>query len=233
MSQVITLFRLQKIDSQRDRILTRLTKIEREMKEDVILREAHLMHDQALEAEHQALEHERSTEEAVSGIQIKLEHNQSSQFGEKVFSPKELQDLQSEQGALERRRTELEEEQLNAMLTLEKAETTMKEAEANLALAEQKASNQQALLRGEMNTLKQELEKAEAERQAILSTVSSDLAGSYEKLRIQKKGVAVAIIADESCAACGSSLTPAECQAARSPSMINYCPSCGRILYAG
>lgn len=233
MSQVITLFRLQKTDSQRDKIFARLTEIEREIKEDVILREAQLMHDQALAAEQSAQELEKSTEAALSGIQIKLEHNQSSQFGGKLFSPKESQDLQSEQIALEKRRTELEEEQLNAMLMVEKTESELKEVDANLVLAEQKASNRQALLRGEQTALRQELDKLVAERQAILSTVTTELAGTYERLHTQKKGVAVAVIEDDSCAACGSSLTPAECQAARSPTKINYCPSCGRILYAG
>ena len=233
MSQVITLYRLQKIDSQRDKIHARLTEIEREINEDTILRQAHLMHDQALAAQHGAHEHERSTGEAVSGIQIKLEHNQSAQFGGKLHSPKELQDLQSEQAALERRRTELEEEQINAMVMLEKADITMNEANTNLTEAEQKATNRNALLRGEQASLKTDLEKSDAERQAIITSISPDLADTYEKLRLHKKGVAVTIISDESCAACGSSLTPADCQSARSPSKIIYCPSCGRILYAG
>jgi len=233
MSQVITLYRLQKIDSQRDRIHARLTEIEREIKEDTIIKEAHLMHNQALTNQVGAHEQERSTEEAVSGIQIKLEHNQSAQFGGKLHSPKELQDLQSEQAALERRRTELEEEQINAMVMLEKADIAMSEANTNLSETEQKAASRHALLRGEQTSLKTDLEKSDAERQAILSSISTDLAETYEKLRLQKKGVAVTIISDESCAACGSSLTPAGCQAARSPSKINYCPSCGRILYAG
>jgi hypothetical protein len=233
MSQVITLYRLQKIDSQRDKIHARLTEIEREINEDTILKQAHLMHDQALAAQRGAHEHERSTGEAVSGIQIKLEHNQSAQFGGKLHSPKELQDLQSEQAALERRRTELEEEQINAMVMLEKADITMNEAKTNLTEAEQKATNRNALLRGEQASLKTELEKSDAERQAIITSISPDLADTYEKLRLHKKGVAVTIISDESCAACGSSLTPADCQSARSPSKIIYCPSCGRILYAG
>jgi predicted nucleic acid-binding Zn-ribbon protein len=233
MSQVITLYRLQKIDSQRDRINARLTEIERTIKEDTAIEEAHLVHDQALAAQRKAHEDERSTEEAVSGIQIKLEHNQSAQFGGKLHTPKELQDLQSEQAALERRRTELEEEQITAMLMLEQADLALNEANLNLSKVEQEAASRHALLRGEQVTLKTDLEKSDAERQAIIATISPELAGTYEKLRLQKKGVAVAIISDESCDACGSSLTPADCQSARSPSKIIYCPSCGRILYAG
>ena len=68
-------------------------------------------------------------------------------------------------------RAELEEEQLNAMLMVEKTESELKEVDANLVLAEQKASNRQALLRGEQTALRQELDKLVAERQAILATV--------------------------------------------------------------
>jgi len=233
MSQVITLYRLQIIDSQRDKINARLNEIDHLMNVDPILKEARLLHDQAITDHQGAYERVRTTEAAVIGIQIKIEHNQSTQFGGKIHTPKELQELQSEQGALERRRSELEDEQISAMVMLEQAEIAMKETENNLQQAEQRAEGEKALLRGEQVSLKRDLDKANAERQAIFSSIPADLAMAYEKLRQQKKGVAVATISDESCSACGSSLTPADCQAARSPSTINYCPSCGRILYAG
>lgn len=233
MSQVITLYRLQKIDSQRERISARLSEIELEINDDVILKKAHSLHDQALANKHGIHEQERSSEEALRGIQIKLEQNQAAQFSGKLHAPKELQDLQAEQAILERRRKELEEEQINAMVMLEDAEISMKEVDENLLLAEQKSSSHQALLRGEKASLLSELEKSNTERQAILASIPTDLAQTYEKLYLQKKGVAVTVISDESCNACGSSLTPADCQAARSPSKIIYCPSCGRILYAG
>jgi predicted nucleic acid-binding Zn-ribbon protein len=233
MSQVITLYRLQKIDSQRDKLHMRLNEIERDIKEDAILNEAHIMHAQALANQRGAHEQVRSTEEAVSVVQIKLEHNQSAQFGSQQHSPKELQDLQSEQTALERRRNELEEEQINAMLILEQADVVMTQVGTNLSEAEQHSISRLSLLRGEQVSIQAELEKSITERQAILSSIPGSLAESYEKLRTQKKGLAVTIISDESCAACGSSLTPRECQLARSPTTINYCPSCGRILYAG
>jgi predicted nucleic acid-binding Zn-ribbon protein len=233
MSQVITLYRLQKIDSQRDKLHTRFTEVEREIKEDAILKEAQILHAQALAGQQGANEQERSTEEAVKSVQIKLEHNQSAQFGGKLQSPKELQDLQSEQTALERRRKELEEEQISAMLSLEQADLALKQAETNLSEAEQRSVSRLSLLRGEQISVQTELEKLNTERQAILASIPGSLVDSYEKLRTQKKGVAVTVISDESCAACGSSLTPGDCQAARSPTQIIHCPSCGRILYAG
>lgn len=233
MSQVITLYRLQIIDSQREKINTRLTEIDNLLKSNIAVSEAKSIHTQALASQHEANECVRITEEAVKEIQIKIENNQTAQFGGKIYTPKELQDLQSEQGALERRRKDLEDEQISAMVMLEQADTAMKEADSILQLAEQKAESEKALLRGEQVSLQRDLEKANAERQAIFSSIPAELAASYEKIRQQKKGVAVATISDESCSACGSSLTPADCQSARSPSKIINCPSCGRILYAG
>ncbi|MFN2235225.1 MAG: C4-type zinc ribbon domain-containing protein [Anaerolineales bacterium] len=47
-----------------------------------------------------------------------------------------------------------------------------------------------------------------------------------------RAGVAVAKVEDRACKACGSTLTASLNQAARSPSQIVFCDSCGRILYA-
>jgi predicted nucleic acid-binding Zn-ribbon protein len=55
----------------------------------------------------------------------------------------------------------------------------------------------------------------------------------YENLRQQKRGVAIAEISDNACAACGTTLTAALQQSARSATTLTHCPSCGRILYAG
>jgi predicted nucleic acid-binding Zn-ribbon protein len=55
----------------------------------------------------------------------------------------------------------------------------------------------------------------------------------YEQLRKLKRGVAVATVADNSCAACGSTLSSAQLHAAKSPNQLTRCESCGRILYGG
>lgn len=233
MSQVISLYRLQKIDTQRDRILARLEEIRRLIEDNQIIKEAHLQHDQAMAAHQGAIERERSTNETLTAIQIKLEHNQAAQFGGKIQSPKELQDLQNEQSALEKRRAELEDEQISAMVALEESEVMLKESDADLDAAIQKSETQASLLRGEQDGLQKELANYDKEKQAVASTLPADLTKLYENLYHQKRGVAVTIISEGSCSSCGAPLTPAECQAARSPSTINYCPSCGRILYAG
>ena len=53
----------------------------------------------------------------------------------------------------------------------------------------------------------------------------------YENLRKQKRGVAVSLVNDNACEICGTTLTPAQAQATRLSLQIQYCPTCGRILY--
>jgi len=55
---------------------------------------------------------------------------------------------------------------------------------------------------------------------------------TYESLRQKKKGVAISKVEDQTCSICGATLTPAECQVAKSQNKNIQCPSCGRLLYA-
>jgi predicted nucleic acid-binding Zn-ribbon protein len=66
----------------------------------------------------------------------------------------------------------------------------------------------------------------------MVSQVGDDLLSLYDALRSKKKGIAVSKIEDQMCSVCGSTLTPAECQSAKSRIDIISCPTCGRILYA-
>jgi uncharacterized protein len=233
MSQVLNLYRLQKIDTQKDQVALRLDAIERTLRENERLRAAQSDHSQAVKSHHDAQTRLRQAEELVKSQQIKIELSESSLYGGKVHNPKELQDLQNEIASLKRYLTTLEDQQLNAMLVLEEAETALQNSTARLTQVEQEISVQQRSLFSERDQLHRDLERMEAERNAAASTIQDKDLRIYEQLRSQRRGVAVATIDDETCTACGSTLTPADRQLARSPNQISYCSSCGRILYAG
>jgi uncharacterized protein len=95
------------------------------------------------------------------------------------------------------------------------------------------SASQSAALLGEQDTLHREVTRLDSERQAVAVAIPPSDIELYNHLRKNKRGVAVAVVSEESCLACGAGLTPAECQSARSPSQLVYCSSCGRILYAG
>lgn len=233
MSSVLVLYRIQKIDSQLDLLNNRLVEIEKLLNEDQALHQARLELSQADDKLHAARHDLKLTEDAVQAQQVKIEETEASLYGGRIHNPKELQDLQNDVASLKRHLNELENSQLEAMLALEQTEEETKSRQAGLlAVQGQQATLQAANLGAKMTCLK-EIERQEAERKAAVSKVPPDDLKLYERLRQQKRGIAVVAVADGSCEACGSTLTPAEWQNARSPNKICFCPTCGRMLYAG
>lgn len=233
MSQVITLFRLQKIDTRRDQVAARLAEIEKILSEDLALLEAQQKAsaaEEALKLNRQAL---KLAEDTVQAQNIKIEQTEAALYGGRIQNPKELQDLQNDLASLKRYLRTLEDQQLEAMVVLEEAEASQAAAQAGVKQALANSNSQHAVLFGERSVLQKESEKLEAERQATVSAVSVDSLRIYDRLRQQRRGVAVSAVVDRSCSACGATLTPADWQIARSPTQISYCSNCGRILYAG
>jgi len=233
MSQSLDLYRLQKIDSQREKAASRIRAIDQILLNDLALRQAQnelAACDQALQAARHNL---KLAEDAVQAQAIKIEQNQAALYGGKVKNPKELQDLQHESSALKRYLSVLEDQQLDAMLALENSEQEYQKAAGFLDRTQSDSAQKNSTLVSEKQGLQRDIERLESERQATIKPIPVEAQAIYEKLLKQKRGLAVAVVLDNTCSGCGSTLTPAEWQAARSPNMISYCPTCGRILYAG
>jgi predicted nucleic acid-binding Zn-ribbon protein len=231
MSQSSNLYRLQQIDSQLDLVQTRLQEIETALRENTALQRAledHRAAEENLKGEQQTLYH---AEVAVGDQRIKIEQSESMLYSGKVKNPKELQDLQNEVAALKRHLTVLEDRQLESMLTVEEAESTLKNASIVLDDTRARSSENQSRLRGEQSSLVVQVQRLEIERQAAASAIQPQDIDLYEQLRKQRRGVAITRIADKTCSACGTTLTPALIQSAHSPNQLTRCPSCSRILY--
>ena len=139
--------------------------------------------------------------------------------------------MQNEVAALKRFLETLEDRQLEAMLYFDEMEV---EHNASLKILDNVRSETESLhtdLLAEKTTVQKTMQTLEVERQSCLpDIVPSDLQ-TYERLRKNRAGVAVARVNDGACSACGATLTAAANQAARSPSQITFCETCGRILY--
>jgi hypothetical protein len=231
MNQTLSLYRLQQTDSQINRAQARLQAIQKILNDDETLR---LASAQAEVAEKNRLAAERAlrqAEDTVRDQHIKIEQTESSLYSGSVHNPKELQDLQNGIAALKRHLATLEDRQLEAMLACEEVESAYQAAQAERRATQTRLNEQNRSLSQEQASLQKEIAKLEAERQAIANAIPAQFIEIYNQLRQQRGGVAIAAISDNACDACGSGLTPAEQQAARSATQIARCPSCGRILY--
>jgi uncharacterized protein len=231
MSQTLSLYRLQQIDTQLDRAQARLQAIQKTLEDDIELRQAREQAESA-EARHKSAQQAlKQAEVEVQAQRIKIEQVESGLYGGTVHNPKELQDLQNDSAALKRHLATLEDQLLEAMLEVEAAESAIQSARSGLQVAEARWMEQNRSLHEEQKGLQKEIETRSTERSAASSTIPADVMNLYVQLRQQRRGVAVASISDNACEACGSTLTQAHIQTARSPGQIARCPSCGRILY--
>jgi len=233
MSQSFHLFQLQKVDTRLDQIQQRINSILQEIENDARLKTAQEQHRRALEKFNQIQRELKKIEHEVEIRRLKLEQSEANLYSGRIKVPKELQDLQNEVASLKRSITSLEDQQIEIMIQLEEAKNEFDQLQQALLQFEAEVAQSHAGLIGEKTRLENDQQRLLTEKQVILSQISPATLAEYEKLREKKQGIAVASVEDSSCSACGAGLTPAQCQAARSPSTIFYCPSCGRIIYAG
>jgi predicted nucleic acid-binding Zn-ribbon protein len=231
MSQTLSLYRLQQVDSQIDRDRARLQSIQTTLDNDTVLRQAKERVDisqAACQSTEQAL---KLVETDANNQRIKIEQTEASLYNGKGHSPKELLDLQNDLVALKRHLITLEDIQLDAMLADEEAVVSYQEAQTQYKAVFDNSAEQNHGLHDQQIYLQKELERLSAERAAVAGPIPESALSLYDKLRQQRRGIAVAVINENSCSACGSGLSAAQMQSSRASGSIALCPSCGRILY--
>lgn len=232
MSASLGLYRLQLLDSRLDEVRARLEAIRQTLEND----------EEVLQSKKQVAETDANlmlaqealnlAEAEVNKQKVKIEQSEANLYSGNVKNPKELQDLQNEIAALKRHLITLEDRQLDAMLEVETTEQAYQAALNELEGVKTRFAEQNLSLTSEQTRLNKEYERLETERQAARSPLDTALLAIYEKLRQQKRGLAIATVSDGACAACGTTLTPAQVQIARTTSQSYNCPTCGRILFA-
>jgi hypothetical protein len=232
MSASLGLYRLQLLDSRMDEVRVRLEEIRQKLENDAEVNQAKKRFaetDSILKLAQHAL---KQTEVEVDKQKVKIEQSEANLYSGNVKNPKELQDLQNEIAALKRHLITLEDRQLDAMLEEEKSQQAHQAALDHLEQVNSRFADQNQSLTSEQAILRREFERLETERQAAVSPLDTNLLAVYDQLRKHKRGLAIASVSDGACAACGTTLTPAQMQSARSTSLdYNYCPTCGRILF--
>ncbi|MHC1741010.1 MAG: zinc ribbon domain-containing protein [Anaerolineaceae bacterium] len=227
------LYQLQKVDLRLDQIGHRLHLISTLLSSNPKLQEAQTQVNNCLEAITQCETKIADLEKISSAKGIKIQQSEAALYNGKNSNPKELKDLQVEIESLKRVVSTVVEEQLALMAEVDDLNQKLIAIKVNFdsVLAESDRENQHLI--NEKNTLEKENEKLLKERQAATSQIPAEILATYELIRKAKNHIAVAAIEDQSCATCGSEITASDIQKARSSTSLSFCPSCGRILYAG
>jgi hypothetical protein len=233
MSRPFKLYRLQQIDSQLDWIHTRLLEIEAALQDDAAVRLASEAAQQSKAAHDAAQKALRRAEDEVRQQRLKIEQNEASLYGGKIRNPKELKDLEAEVASLKRYLGVLEDRQLEAMLQEEDTAASHRLAAAELDKARADFEQRCRDLNQEKEKITKDQQRLDEERRAALSSIPPEDMAQYVHLRKTRRGVAVALVVDRACSACGSTLNAALLNAVHSPNQLTLCDACGRILYKG
>ena len=133
MSRTQSLYELQQVDLELERVSRRLKEIAATLGESDELKRARKM---VVDAESQLAKCRagmQSLDLEVSGLTQKIETDEQRLYSGRVTNPKELASLQDEVASLKRWREKKEEDLLEAMVATEEAEAALVDAQAILA----------------------------------------------------------------------------------------------------
>lgn len=233
MSQRGFLYNLQEIDIEIDKLLDRSVQVDRIIADQSKIKD---VEKKAAILEKKVSDLSRvihNLENEINTILRKIKRSESDLYGGKIQNSKELQAIQDEISSLKKRKGQFEEELFEVMIAKETIEADHADVAAIKKKILHEKNEESSQLGTEKDQLSENLVKLSREKELISSQISADLREKYEKLRIKKNKLAVALVIEDACSACGASIVPAEIQKIKSPIDEYYCQICKRILYYG
>jgi predicted nucleic acid-binding Zn-ribbon protein len=230
MSTVRNLYQLQLVDIERDQKRQRLAQVESSLGEsdDVVrARDAVVDTEQSLDQLRVQL---RDLELEISTLNAKLKKNQDRLYSGRVRNPKELSNLQEEAAALRRRRSELEDGQLELMIAIEEDEAELAERQARLLQIETTWREKQADLHAEKEQLEVDMVELDEEISTRRTRLRAADLALYDELRDDLGGVGIALLKRGICQACGTDVPTGAARAVERGEGLHFCPTCRRLL---
>ncbi len=145
-------------------------------------------------------------------------------------NPKEAQGLESELASLSRRKSGLEDSELDVMERLEETEGLVAEQERLIAETNSEGTRLSAEGKRVVAEATAVLDAATRDRAAVAGTVPDPLLALYERLAARSEGAAH--LRRGTCEGCNMVLAGTELQTIRlaPPDLVVTCPECGAIL---
>ena len=227
------LFQLQKLDIVLSSMKQQISAIRIKIDDRSHFQSVALELDQANNDLNEQLMESDAIEAKLTSKRIKLAQSESSLYSGKIQNPKELQDLQTEIFSLKKGVSILEDSQIDYWEKIEILTTIRNKKSEELEKVRLEDALALQRMESEISQLVSEQQRLLLEKNGVTLQVSPSFLSIYEKLIINKNGIAVSEIVDECCGSCGTTLTPSDCQHAKNHAIIQLCSNCGRILYAG
>ncbi len=179
------------------------------------------------------LEHDLQRSEAdVAQVREREQRDQHLLDSGTIGDPRQLQNLQHELESLARRKSELEDVELEIMERVEGAQAAVAQLTGDRAARESERAELVETLQAITAEIDAEQAGVESARAAIAGTVPSDLLALYERIRADHGGVGAAHLHRGRCEGCRLQLTANDIEHIRAaaPTEVVRCEECRRIL---
>jgi uncharacterized protein len=231
LRKVDLLHQLQDADSRIDSARAAVARLEAELADAGTLAQRAADVTQVKDELHRLETQQRDLELKAETHRSKIASDEGKLYGGRITNPKELESLQSEV-AQDRRQLSSVEDQILELLDLSEEKTRqLNDLESLLAQETQSHRARHEAARSQLQQTQDALQSLTAQREATFGQIDGSTRPTYEALRRQKGGLAVATVQQRTCQACRVALTPAQEQRARIGNDIVTCNSCGRILF--
>lgn len=226
-----TLYQLQQIDLELERLILEQQTLTRTLQGDSTLAKARAEQRIAQQQLLSGLQAQKEAEWALEELDRRLKLLEQRLYSGSITNPKELYAVQQETQHLRAQQSRQEEMTLEVMDATDTLREMAKQKSEALQRAEEAWSqfNASSVQRGEQ--LESKRQEVQARRDQFADSVDAELLKRYETLKRSKQGRAVSRVEQSSCQWCRVILTPSELQRARVSQDLQLCGNCGRILY--
>ncbi len=226
-----TLFQLQQVDLELDRLVTEHQAITTSLQGDPELRKLRSDYEIAQEEWQSSLQTQKDAEWTLEDLNNRLQQQEQRLYNGSVTNPKELQSLQQEVQRLRAQQNRQEEHLLEVIDTTESLQEIAQQKLASLQQAQDAWQEEFTALTTRGNQIEEQQRELRRKREQIVTSLDVELVKRYEVMRRTKQGRAVSKVDQNSCQWCRVILTPSELQHVRISSELQMCTNCGRILY--
>lgn len=149
-----------------------------------------------------------------------------------VGNPKDLERLQHELVALDKRINDLEDAELDVMERLEASQKELDQLRSRLADVDQRLGTVTEARDQRLAELREQAQTTDRDRAGRAEGLPDDLVALYTRIREQKGGVGAAALRARRCGGCSLELNSADLAsiAAKAADEVVRCEECGRIL---
>ncbi len=233
MSTVADLWALQTTDLALEAVKQRLIEMEKQRGESAELKAARAAAAEA-EAELSRLRTtQRELDRQIKDLSDHIRAAEREMMSGRVRNPRELEGMEANVAALQRRRSVLEDESLVVMLEVERWQAEAESRQAQQASSEAAHSARQEAIKREAAQKIAELKILSARLTQQWETIAPQDRDLYKNLRSRKAGRAIALEQGGACQTCGLMLSTGAAQAVHNDSQRVFCSGCGRLLFAG